>query len=76
MLRALLESAKSYVSDQDPTFWVALTPALIISALVFVRSPMSNYIFDEQEALLANPYVNAQGGLKFWDAVRRENLRG
>lgn len=71
-MRALWESAKSYVRDQDPTFWVALTPALIVSALVFVRSPMSNYIFDEQEALLANPYVNAQGGLKFWDAVRRD----
>jgi hypothetical protein len=71
-LRTLLDGAKSYVSDQAPTFWVALTPALIVSALVFVRSPMSNYIFDEQEALLANPYVNAQAGLKFWDAVRRD----
>jgi hypothetical protein len=72
VLRGLWESAKSYVSDQDPTFWIALTPALIVSALIFVRSPMSNYIFDEQEALLANPYVNAQGGLRFWDAVRRD----
>lgn len=72
MLRSLWEGAKSYFTDQDPTFWVALTPALIVSALVFVRSPMSNYIFDEQEALLANPYVNAQGGLRFWDAVRRD----
>ncbi len=66
-----MDSIWSYVRDQDPTFWVALTPALLICAAVYVRSPTSNYIFDEQEALLANPYVNAQG-LKFLDAVRRD----
>lgn len=62
---------KSYVTDQDPTFWVALTPALLVSALLFVRSPASNYIFDEQEALLANPYVNGHG-LGFFDAFKRD----
>jgi tetratricopeptide (TPR) repeat protein len=66
-----LESVRSYVRDQDPTFWVALTPALLVVALLFVRSPASNYIFDEQEALLANPYVNGRG-LRFIDAVRRD----
>jgi tetratricopeptide (TPR) repeat protein len=66
-----LEAARSYVSEQDPTFWVALTPALLVTALLFVRSPASNYIFDEQEALLANPYVNGHG-LRFFDAVRRD----
>lgn len=70
-LRRLSSSIRRYFRDQDPTFWVAFTPALLVTALLFVRSPLSNYIFDEQEALLANPYVNAQG-LGFWDAVRRD----
>jgi tetratricopeptide (TPR) repeat protein len=64
-------SVRSYLSDQDPTFWVALTPALVVAALLFVRSPTSNYIFDEQEALLANPYVNGHE-LRFIDAIRRD----
>jgi len=66
---------KSYVAnyflEQDPTFWVAITPALIAAAVLFVRSPFSNYIFDEQEALLANPYVNGRE-LKFLDAFKRD----
>ena len=60
-----------YFANQDPTFWTALTPALVVAALLFVRSPWSNYIFDEQEALLANPYVNGQG-LGVWDAFHRD----
>jgi hypothetical protein len=70
-LRAAWTWTRNYFLDQDPTFWVAFTPALVASALVFVRSPASNYIFDEQEALLANPYVNGQG-LKFLDAFHRD----
>jgi len=57
--------------DNDPTFWVAFTPALIVASLLFVRSPFSNYIFDEQEALLANPYVNGSG-VGFWEVFRRD----
>lgn len=60
-----------YFRDNDPTFWISFTPALIVSALLFVRSPASNYIFDEQEALLANPYVNGHG-LRFLDAFKRD----
>jgi hypothetical protein len=51
-------AVRGYFVEQDPVFWVALTPALILTAIIFVRNPGSNYIFDEQEALLANPYVN------------------
>ncbi len=51
-------AVRGYFAEQDPVFWVALTPALILTAAIFVRNPGSNYIFDEQEALLANPYVN------------------
>ena len=61
----------AYFSEHDPTFRHAVLPALVVAALLYVRSPLSNYIFDEQEALLANPYVNGQG-LGFLDAFRRD----
>ncbi len=57
--------------EGPPTFWNALTPALALAALCFVRSPLSNYIFDEQEALLANPFVNGKE-LGWLDVVRRD----
>lgn len=66
-----MDWVRRYFTEQDPTFWVALTPAIVVSALLFVRSPLSNYIFDEQEALLANPYVNGEG-LGWLDAFRRD----
>ena len=61
----------AYFTKYDPTVRRALPPAVVVSALLYVRSPLSNYIFDEQEALLANPYVNG-GGLRFLDAFRRD----
>jgi len=64
-------SLKSYFADQDPKFLTAFAPALVASVLIYVRSPLSNYIFDEQEALLANPYVNGQAG-SFLQAFKRD----
>jgi hypothetical protein len=61
----------AYFTKYDPTLGRAIAPALVVSSLLYVRSPLSNYIFDEQEALLANPYVNGEG-LGFWDAFRRD----
>ncbi len=58
--RSFAVSIADYFRMRDPTFRVALLPSLVVSALLFVRSPFSNYIFDEQEALLANPYVNGR----------------
>ena len=55
----------------NPTFWVAMAPALVPAAVVYTRSPASNFIFDEQEALLANPYINGHE-LGFLDAFRRD----
>ncbi|MBN1607296.1 MAG: tetratricopeptide repeat protein [Polyangiaceae bacterium] len=55
----------------DPTFGVALAAALVCAALLFTRSPTSNFIFDEQEALLANPYVNGHG-VGWSEAFRRD----
>ena len=38
--------------------------------IVFMRSPGTNYVFDEQEALLANPYVNGEVG--WLDVLNRD----
>lgn len=43
---------------------------MLACALIYARSPSTNFVFDEQEALLANPYVNGQLG--FWEAFRRD----
>lgn len=45
-----------------------LSLCLVLSALLFTRSPTTNFVFDEQEALLANPYV--QGARPFWSAFQ------
>ena len=60
-----------YFTNEDPFFATALLPALVLTAALYVRSPLSNYIFDEQEALLANPYVNGKG-LRWWQAFQRD----
>lgn len=53
-----------------PTFGRFFLPALVVAFLVFSRSPGSNYIFDEQEALLANPYL--AGEVRWLDVFRRD----
>ena len=60
----------AYFAERDPTIAAAFGPALVVSALLYVRSPFSNYIFDEQEALLANPFVN--GKVPFRDVLTRD----
>lgn len=67
--RAFVEG---YFLARDPTFWSALLPLLVVSLILFCRWPGTNYIFDEQEALLANPYVNGTSGLRFVDAIHRD----
>jgi hypothetical protein len=66
-----LRNLSAYFTGHEPVFRYAILPALVVSALLYVRSPFSNYIFDEQEALLANPYVNGKN-LGFLDAFRRD----
>jgi tetratricopeptide (TPR) repeat protein len=56
---------------QPASFFVVLAPLLVVSALVYTRSLWTNFIFDEQEALLANPYVNGTD-LGFLDVFRRD----
>ncbi len=63
---------RGYFLDFDPTFRSALAPFLVVALTLYSRLPTTNYIFDEQEALLANPYVNASNKLTFLDAIHRD----
>ena len=63
---------RSYFARRDPTFLNALLPFLALTSVLYSRWLFTtNYIFDEQEALLANPYVN-QTGFKYQDAIYRD----
>jgi hypothetical protein len=57
--RTLLTRAREYFLDEDPTLLTALVPSCFLSMVLYTRHPATNFIFDEQEALLANPYVRA-----------------
>jgi hypothetical protein len=57
--RTVLTRLHEYFLGEDPTLLTALVPACFLSLLLYTRSPSTNFIFDEQEALLANPYVRA-----------------
>ena len=48
-----------YFMGEEPTLGTALVPMCFLSMLLYTRKPSTNFIFDEQEALLANPYVRA-----------------
>jgi len=71
-LRGIERWLTDYFGRSDPTLAYALAPLILLSVVLFVRHPATNYIFDEQEALLANPYVNATEGLKYLDAIYRD----
>ncbi|WP_437929120.1 tetratricopeptide repeat protein [Sorangium sp. So ce291] len=66
------QRVRGYFLALDPTFLSAVAPLALLAIILFTRTPSTNYIFDEQEALLANPYVNAKGGLRFIDAIHRD----
>jgi tetratricopeptide (TPR) repeat protein len=68
-LPARLKATLLQILDRDPVFRAVFVPAFVVAALLYTRSPLSNYIFDEQEALLANPYVNGRG-LAFWQVLQ------
>jgi hypothetical protein len=79
--RALLAKAYRWlrlnVFGDEPIFGVAIVPLCILSMLLFTRNPFTtNFIFDEQEALLANPYVrsvaDAEPRFGWLDAFRRD----
>jgi hypothetical protein len=57
--RTWLTFARDYLLGDEPTLLTALLPTCILSVVLYTRHPSTNFIFDEQEALLANPYVRA-----------------
>ncbi len=70
--RAAYAWSRDYALAYEPGFFWVLAPLILLSMLLYTRAPTTNYIFDEQEALLANPYVNATGGVKYFYAIYRD----
>ncbi|MFT3775788.1 MAG: hypothetical protein QM820_61355 [Minicystis sp.] len=68
----LLDWGRAYFLERDPTFWSALGIFALLCVILYSRWVTTNFIFDEQEALLANPYVNATQNLRFVDAIHRD----
>jgi hypothetical protein len=65
-----------YFRDEPLTFVTALVPLCFLSIALYTRHPRTNFIFDEQEALLANPFVRSvtdhASHLHWIDAFRRD----
>jgi hypothetical protein len=79
--RSFIISVRSWLRDyflgEDPSFGVALVPMCFLSMALFTRHPLkTNFIFDEQEALLANPYVRSiaepESKIRWIDAFFRD----
>ncbi len=76
-IRGVRAWLRDYFLGEDPVFAVALVPLCFLSIFLFTRHPFkTNFIFDEQEALLANPYVRSIGdpqpAFRWLDAFRRD----
>jgi len=68
---------RDYFLGGDVTFAIAVVPLCFLSMALFTRHPLrTNFIFDEQEALLANPYVrsiaDAHPKFRWIDAFHRD----
>jgi hypothetical protein len=68
---------REFFLGDEFTVGVAVVPLCFLSMLLFTRHPMkTNFIFDEQEALLANPYVrsvaDAHTKIRWIDAFYRD----
>ena len=76
ILVAFRASVRSYFVEEPLTFVAALVPLCFLAIALYTRHWRTNFIFDEQEALLANPYVRSvadpQSHLHWLDAFRRD----
>ncbi|MDP9037391.1 MAG: tetratricopeptide repeat protein [Myxococcota bacterium] len=74
--RTLTGRVRDYCCGQDPTLLAALVPSCFLSMVLYTRHPATNFIFDEQEALLANPYVRSAADpnspIRWVEAFRRD----
>jgi hypothetical protein len=73
----LVDTIREYFLGSDPTFATSLVPCCFLAIALFTRHPFkTNFIFDEQEALLANPYVRSVAdpitSAAWLDAFRRD----
>lgn len=57
--RKQLNWVRVYFTEEATSFSTALVPMCFWSMILFTRWIKTNFIFDEQEALLANPYVRS-----------------
>ena len=57
--RAFIGWIHHYFMGEPPTFLAACVPFCLLAVVLYTRHPLTNFIFDEQEALLANPYVRS-----------------
>jgi hypothetical protein len=75
-VRRTLAAAREFLVGDALTFGIAIVPMCFLSMLLFTRHPRTNFIFDEQEALLANPYVRSVADptskLRWIDAFYRD----
>jgi tetratricopeptide (TPR) repeat protein len=69
LLRVAAPRVRGYF-EREPRLGVTLGPLLLLSVVLYVRAPGTNFVFDEQEALLANPYVNGQ--VRVWEVFSRD----
>lgn len=53
-----------------PLGWQLFLASLLISWLLFGRPPHSNFVFDEQEAILANPFLQGRADEDLFAALR------
>ncbi|MFO0666581.1 MAG: tetratricopeptide repeat protein [Polyangiaceae bacterium] len=59
LFRRMRDGLYEFFGVDLPTFSAASFPLCVLSLVLFARHLRSNFIFDEQEALLANPYVRS-----------------
>jgi len=75
-IRSVRSYIKSYFTEEPLTLVTALVPMCFLAIALYTRHPRTNFIFDEQEALLANPYVrsvaDSASKLHWVDAFRRD----
>ncbi len=75
-IRGIGAYIKSYFAEEPLTLVTALVPMCFLAIALYTRHPRTNFIFDEQEALLANPYVRSvtdhASKLHWLDAFRRD----
>jgi tetratricopeptide (TPR) repeat protein len=57
--RRFFAPIREYFAVDVPTVGGAVLPFALLANILYFRHPRSNFIFDEQEALLANPYVRS-----------------